>query len=180
MTVIFSNSGDVDCSLLPLMWEGLKATVIEITPTTEDWEDKVAAALVNETDTLIFAGHGTQYGLLFPNFHKGDYIIHENNVDNIRAKRVFCCWCNADDFCIEHNLRSVATSMFISNVDEAYNCGYCEYDQSDINAVCTDFYKEINGLLSRRVPLPQWVQSLQHYTNGIDVFNRRGVMDFTA
>lgn len=181
MTIIYSNMGDVDCSLLPLMWRGLpNARTIEITPRSVDWESQVHAALVAETDTLILTGHGTQYGLLFPDFQKGDYIIHENNVDDIMARNVFCCWCNASEFCAERHLSAVATSMFISNVDEAYNCGYCEYDQSDINAVCTDFYKEINGLLSRRVPLPQWVQSLQHYTNGIDVFNRRGVMDFTA
>lgn len=177
MTVIFSNSGDVDCSLLPLMWKGLKATVIEITPTSEDWEDKVAAALDTETDTLIFAGHGTQNGLLFPNIHKGDYIIHENNVDDIRAERVFCCWCNAADFCLKHNLRSVATLMFISNVEEAYNYGYCGYDQDDINAVCRRFYTDVRLLLGLNVPMSDWLHKLQQtYQNGIDVFNRQGVI----
>jgi len=56
--------------------------------------------------------------------------------------------------------------------------------QSLIGGAAQDLAKKLGfknyRLLSRRVPLPQWVQSLQHYTNGIDVFNRRGVMDFTA
>lgn len=176
MTVIFPNSGDVDCSLLPLMWKGLKATVIEITPTAEGWEDKVAAALDTETDTLILTGHGTQYGLLFPDFQKGDYIIHENNVDDIMARNVFCCWCNASDFCAERHLSAVATSMFISNVEEAYNCGYCGYDQGDINAVCRRFYTDVRLLLGLNVPMSDWLHKLQQtYQNGIDVFNRQGV-----
>lgn len=179
MTIIFSNSGDIDCSLLPLMWKGLNATVVEITPTTEDWEVQVAAAIADETDTLILAGHGTQYGLLFPNLHKGDYIIHENNVKDIRAARVFCCWCNASDFCTEYYLRSVATSMFIFNVEEAYNYGYYGYEQADINAVCKRFYNDVRNLLSQRVPMSEWLQTLQQasYQNGIDVFNRQGVCE---
>lgn len=114
--------------------------------------------------------------MLFPNIHKGDYIIHENNVDDIRAERVFCCWCNATDFCIEHNLRSVATSMFITNVEEAYNYGYCGYDQDDINAVCRRFYADVRLLLGLNVPISDWLHNLQQtYQNGIDVFNRQGI-----
>ena len=178
MTIIFSNSGDIDCSLLPLMWKGLNATVVEITPTTEDWEAQVAAALADETDTLILAGHGTQYGLLFPNLHKGDYIIHENNVKDIRAARVFCCWCYASDFCVEYNLHGIATSMFISNVDEAYNHGYYGYSQKDINIVCRRFYIDIRTLLRCNIPLSMWCSQIQtSFKNGIDIFNRQGVCE---
>lgn len=90
---------------------------------------------------------------------------------------LFCCWCNAADFCIKHNLRSVATSMFISNVEEAYNYGYCDYDQDDINAVCRRFYADVRFLLGLNVPMSDWLHKLQQtYQNGIDVFNRQGVI----
>jgi len=177
MTVIFSNIGDVDCSILPTLWEGFDATVIEVTPTTEDWESRVSAALAAETDTLIFAGHGTQYGLLFPDFQKGDYIIHENNVDEIRAERIVCCWCHASDFCAEQGLHGIATGMVISNVDEAYYYGYHLYTQQDINDICRQFYADIHDLLAQDIPLAEWYSRLQvAYKNGIDVFNRQGVL----
>lgn len=177
MTIIYSNAQDDDCLVLQRVWRDIpNVNLIEITPQSENWEDVVDNAISNEDDTLLFLGHGTTQGLLFPNFDRGEYILHENNVNLIRAHRVICCWCYASSFCITHNLHSFSTSMFISNVNEAYDNGYYDYDQSEINSNSIRFFDEINHFLTNNIPLDEWVMRLGAHMdieNGIDVFNRQ-------
>jgi len=180
MTVIFANNDDIDCMTLPKIWEGQpNVNLIEITKDSINWENKVDEAIASEEDTLIFAGHGTENGLLFPNFDKGMYILHENNVHLIRAKNVICVWCYAAKFCEDHHLKAFATSMFISNVAEAWdNCiyGYSDYD---IRQNSKRFDCEVGDLLDKKVPLNEWVMRLGAHMdadNAIDMFNRQGVM----
>ena len=67
MTVIYSNYLDDDCRILQSIWSGFdNVKIIEITPSSVDWEDNVDKAISEETDILIMCGHGTPYGLLFP------------------------------------------------------------------------------------------------------------------
>ncbi len=180
MTIIYSNAQDDDCLVLQRVWRNIpNVNLIEITPQSENWEDVVDNAISNEDDTLLFLGHGTTQGLLFPDFYRGEYILHENNVDLIRASRVICCWCYASSFCYTHHLHSFSTSMFISNVNEAYDNGYYDYDQSKINSNSIRFYDEINYLLINNVPLDEWVMRLGGHMdieNGIDMFNRQALM----
>lgn len=179
MTIIYSNRQDDDCLVLQRVWRNFpNANVIEITPQSIDWEDIVDNAISNEDDTLLFLGHGTTQGLLFPNFDTGEYILHENNVSLIHARNVICCWCYASSFCNTHRLHSFSTSMFISNVNEAYDNGYCDYSQEQINSNGERFYDEINNFLHNNVPLNEWVMRLGAHMdieNGIDVFNRQGL-----
>ena len=178
-TIIYSKRQDDDCLVLQRVWRNLpNANEIEITPQSIDWEDIVDEAISNEDDTLILAGHGSIYRLLFPNFDTGEYILHENNVNLIHARNVICCWCYASSFCNTHRLHSFSTSMFISNVDEAYDNGYCDYSQEQINSIGERFYDEINNFLHNNVPLSEWVMRLGAHMdieNGIDVFNRHGL-----
>ena len=179
MTIIYSNRQDDDCLVLQRIWRNFpNENIIEITPQSIDWEDLVDNAISNEDDTLLFLGHGTMHGLLFPNFDTGEYILHENNVNLIHARNVICCWCYASSFCNTHRLHSFSTSMFISNVDEAYDNGYYNYSQEQINFNGARFYDEINNLLQNNVPLSEWVMRLGAHMdieNGIDVFNRQGL-----
>lgn len=180
MTVIFANNNDIDCMTLPKIWEGqLNVNLIEITKDSINWEDKVDEAIAKEEDTLIFAGHGTENGLLFPDFDKGMYILHENNVHLIRAKNVICVWCYATNFCENHHLKAFATSMFISNVAEAWdNCIY-DYSDEDIALNSRRFDCELGRLLEEKVPLRGWPGKLIKHmdaNNVIDMFNRQGVM----
>lgn len=179
MTVIYSNMRDEDCLVLQRAWRKIpNVNLIEITPESTDWEDMVDDAVSRESDTLLFLGHGTEHGLLFPDFSRGEYILHENNVGLIHARNVVCCWCYASSFCAMHDLRAFATSMFISNVGEAFdNCiyGYC---QEQINSCGIVFFDEINGLLRHGVPLCEWVMRLGAHAdveNAIDMFNRQGL-----
>ena len=179
MTIIYSNRQDDDCLVLQRVWRNFPdVNVIEITPQSIDWEDIVDNAISNEGDTILFLGHGTTQGLLFPNFDTGEYILHQNNVNLIHARNVICCWCYASSFCNTHRLHSFSTSMFISNVDEAYDNGYCDYSQEQINSIGMRFYDEINNFLQNNVPLSEWVMRLGAHMdieNGIDVFNRQGL-----
>lgn len=177
MTIIYSNRQDDDCMVLQRVWRNIpNANIVEITSQSVDWEDAVDNAISNENDTLLLLGHGTTQGLLFPNFDTGEYIIHENNVNLIHARNVICCWCYASSFCNTHHLHSFSTSMFISNVNEAYDNGYYDYSQEQINSNGIRFYDEINNFLINNVPLGEWVMRLGAHMdieNGIDVFNRQ-------
>ena len=179
MTVIFSNAQDDDCRTLPKIWEGFDdCNVIEITPQSENWEEMVDEAIAKENDILVFAGHGTENGLLFPDISKGIYILHENNVGLIKAKNVVCIWCYAANFCEVNHLNAFATSMFISNVNEAYDYGIYGYTQDQINSNSKWFDCEVGALLGERVPLNEWVMRLGAHMdadNAIDMFNRQGL-----
>lgn len=180
MTVIYSNMGDTDCLLLQRIWVDIPdVNLIEITPESEDWEDMVDNAIANEHDTIIFCGHGTTQGLLFPDYYRGEYIVHMSNVHLINAKNVICIWCNASAFCVQHNLHSFSTSMFISNINEAYDYGLGQTSTEAINGVCRAFHDEVNALLIDHVPLSDWVMRLGAHTdieNTIDTFNRQGLV----
>ena len=180
MTIIYSNAQDDDCLVIQRAWKGLQnVNLVEITPQSKDWEDMVDDAISKEDDTILFLGHGTSKGLLFPDFYRGEYILHENNVNLIHAKNVICCWCYASSFCMTHNLHSFSTSMFISNVNEAYDNCITNYDQDEINANGMRFYSEINDLILNDVPLDEWIMRLGAHMdieNAIDTFNRQGLM----
>ena len=181
MTIIFSNAEDDDCLQIPTLWEGLQdVNLVEIkSSSSDDWEKTVDSAIQNEGDILILVGHGNANGLLFPDITKGIYVVHENNVNLIHAKKVICVWCYAAAFVEAHNIHNTfATSMFISNVGEAYD--YCIYDytQKQINSNSKQFYVELNQLLGDGTPLNEYIVSLGLRTNiqnDVDTFNRQGL-----
>ena len=129
---------DPDCQVIKQAWQGLKdINLVEITPDTDDYEDLVNNAIIAEDDTIMFVGHGTSKGLLFPNLYRMEYLLHEFNANLVHAKNIICCWCFASDFVINMNWHNTfATSMFISNTREAY------YSLKDDN-----FRKEIDELI---------------------------------
>lgn len=179
MTVIFSNNLDDDCLILSNLWKDIEnVNVVEIRPDSVDWEDKVNKAIEEEKDTLIIAGHGTTQGLLFPILDKGEYIIHENNMNLINAKTVICSWCYASSFVQKHNLNAFATSMFISNESEALDNLIYDCDQTYINNTGRQFYIEMKELLIKNTPLSEWTMILggrADINNPIDMFNRQGL-----
>jgi len=178
MTVIYSNYLDDDCRILQEIWKGFdNVNIIEITPSSENYEDLIDEAIAKETDTLICCGHGTSDGLLFPDMLAGEYLIHENNVHLIKAKRVIFSWCYAAEFAIKFpELHCFATSMFISNEKEAVYNSIFGYDQEQINSNSIRFMQEINSLLKEHVPLDEWIIRLGAHMdieNAVDVFNRQ-------
>jgi hypothetical protein len=179
MTVIYSNFGDNDTAILPLIWEGLpNVTVIEITRDTDNFEEIVDDAILQETDTILFCGHGSTLGLLHPNLDSGQYILHENNSHLIHANRVIGIWCYASEFAEAQHLNGFFSWMFISNLNEAYEIGLTEAYASDIDMSSRLFAERLNGLLSANVPMNEWVQRLQAQMNleiPTEVFNYMGL-----
>ena len=178
MTIIYSNYLDDDCRILQEMWNGFdNVHIIEITPSSENYEDLIDEAISKETDTLICCGHGTPYGLLFPNIYRGEYLIHENNINLIKARRVLFVWCYASSFALNFpGLHCFATSMFISNEKEAVDNFIFGYEQEQINSNSIRFMQEINWLLKENIPFNEWVMRLGAHMdieNAIDVFNRQ-------
>lgn len=179
MTIIFSNMGDQDCQTLRTVWQDLPdVKLIEITSNTSRPVERVTEAMEAEEDTILFLGHGTPMGLLCPNFKEAVYLFSRENLDSLKAKNVFCCWCNASSFCLYNEVKCFCTSMFISNIEEAYYCG-CEAESNEeVDALARRFYEEVNGLLRDNTPLDEWLPILRGNTdNGsdVDVFNRRGL-----
>lgn len=178
MTIIYCNWQDPDSIPLRSVFNNLNAKVIELTKDSTDWEDIVDNAISTEEDTLVFLGHGSPYGLYFPKDDYSTYVLHENNVHLIHAKRVIYIWCYASDFVRNNNLHGFATSMFISNEKEAYNEFIYGYDQHFIDLIGKYFFEEVHDLLKNNVPLEDWVMILGAHMdieNDIDVFNRQGL-----
>ena len=183
MTVIYSNFGDNDTAVLPLIWEGLtNVTVIEITRDTDNFEEIVDDAISQETDTILFCGHGSTFGLLHPNLDSGQYILHENNSHLIHANRVIGIWCYASEFAEAQHLHGFFTGMFISNESEAEQHGitFAQSDYDDINIDITHygtyFSKMLNGFLESNVPLSDWLSILNN--DGINHSNIIGNFNF--
>lgn len=180
MTIIFSNHMDEDCRAITNLWrDWTDYKLIEIRPKDELWELRIVNALIEEEDTLILIGHGTSHGLLHPNFNNGEYLIHEENINLIKARRVYCSWCYASTFCQNHHLNAFATSMFISNVDEAIDEGIENYTQDQINEVSTRFEADMSYLIRNNVPMNEWqmfIGARMDVDNAIDTFNRQGVL----
>lgn len=184
MTIIYSNSGDRDTSLLQTIWQGLKIDrLIGISCNDENYEEAVDEALFDEYDTLILCGHGTTQGLLHPNFSSGEYIVHENNVHLIHARNVICLWCYASEFGVTNNLHGFFTGMFISNESEAEQNGITfaqsDYDDIDIDICSYERYfnSMLNTFLRNNVPLYSWINILSH--DGINHSNIIGNFNFS-
>ena len=179
MTIIFSNHLDEDCKTIKKMWANWDSPfkLIEVRPKDEYADLRVTNALIEEDDTLILIGHGTSHGLLHPNFNSGEYLIHEENINLIHAKRVICIWCYASTFCDNHNLKAFATSMFISNVDEAWDNGIRGVTQDEINIIDERIDADIARLILSDIPMKDWIMHLgakMDIENPIDMFNRQG------
>ena len=180
MTIIFSNNMDPDCQVIKQAWQDLKdINLVEITPDTDDYEDLVNNAIIAEDDTIMFVGHGTSKGLLFPNLNRMEYLLHEFNANLVHAKNIICCWCFASDFVISMNWHNTfATSMFISNIREACDNSIIDYTQKQINSNGERFFCDINQLIKNKVPLNDWIMQLgakMDIENVIDTFNRQGL-----
>ena len=180
MTIIFANRGDIDCEIMQMLWQGLPdAKVITVTTDPKkEWEYVVSKAIEAEEDMLIFAGHGTGYGLMHPSFN-GDYIFCDEFIPDVKAKNVVCLWCHASDFCTQNNFPSFSSSMFITNYNEAINNAIYGVGQDAINKTNKRFWSELRHLIMSRVPLSEWVMRLGAHMDvedPIDTFNRQGLM----
>ena len=181
MTVIYCNCGDKDTSLLREIWNGVDgAKVVEVNAKNEkDVASRIDQIVSEENDMLILCGHGTSFGLLSPTFSSN--IFNKNTLDKVKAKNVVGIWCHASEFAKLNNAKGFYSSMFISNIYEAYanNCFNTKSDE--INKATTRFCKRVNKLIKENVPIEVWgciLKAQCDCANEVELFNYKGLMFF--
>ncbi|MBQ6102458.1 MAG: hypothetical protein IJL06_02185 [Kiritimatiellae bacterium] len=172
MTVVFSNTGDVDTRVLSALWEGIPdARVLDVRPGTPDARRAVDVAIAEEEDALVLCGHGSPRGLFDPSaMARGDllaiarnppYLVDARNAPSIRARRVVGVWCYAAAFAESAGLRGFFTGMFVSNPKEASFVGCPGRDSA---ATITEqevlFCRRVNELLRAGTPPSEWIPRL--------------------
>lgn len=137
------------------IYEGLDASVL-INPGAA-----IAKAAIKEHDTIMFIGHGNEYGLF--NEKLNGYFVDSSWVGLLRDKTVIGIWCYAGNFANRFGLKGFFTSNFISNVHELVDCGFDRFDHADqvIRQENERFSNSLNVYLKNSVPMDRWVCSLQ-------------------
>lgn len=184
ISIIFSNSGDADCILIKQMLESIPRELIrsfiEIKKGEDIPFDDIIKAIHEETDTILFIGHGSLYGLLSPDLK--EYIIWEEHCRyHVKAARVILWWCYASEFVNQYHLTKylasseiIATGMFISNASEAAMVRIVT-TQEDIDKTNTSIYEMLINMTVSTNTLEGWVDNFQNSIcsdNNIDVFNK--------
>lgn len=138
------------------IYENLDARVL-INPSSHE----ARRAIIEETDTVILIGHGTEYGLL--NSRLDGYFIDSGWVNLLRNKTIIGIWCYAGNFADRYGLRGFFTSNFISNTDELLDNGFSNFEHSDLIIERENiwFSNRINQYLSSRWPLNEWAEDLR-------------------
>jgi hypothetical protein len=154
MLVIHIISKD-DTKDFSAIYDNLDATIL-INPSTRIARE----AIVDEQDTIVLIGHGTDYGLLNKNLN--GYFIDSGWVNLLRNKTIIGIWCNASNFADRYDLTGFFTSMFISNAQELIDCGFQTFDNCDevIRIQNQIFASRINQLLSANTPSKDWATIL--------------------
>lgn len=139
------------------IYNDLDATVL-INPSTSI----ARKAIVDERDIVVLIGHGTEYGLFNKNLN--GYFIDSSWVQILRNKTVIGIWCYAGNFADRYGLRGFFTSNFISNVDELLECGFNNFENSDITIEYENiwFSNRLNYYLRTNVPIQDWIIDLQN------------------
>ena len=170
MTVIYSDFGDVDTSVLKNIWGDLDAKIIRLkgAPITKDYDvnKTVDKAIAAEEDTLIVVGHGSDRGCWSPS---GEYTISPFNLDLVKAKKFIGIWCHASDFARRYHAKGFFSGMFISNASEAiYTLPYSKnqvYSNKQITESEIKFCNILNDFLKKDTPLKDWKYIIEGYTD---------------
>ena len=154
MLVIHIISKD-DTKDFSAIYDNLDATIL-INPSTRIARE----AIVDEQDTIVLIGHGTDHGLLNKNLN--GYFIDSRWVNLLRNKTIIGIWCNASNFADRYDITGFFTSMFISNAQELIDCGFQTFDNCDevIRIQNQIFASRINQLLSTNTLSKDWATIL--------------------
>lgn len=131
-----------DCADFRGIYDGLDGDIL-INPSA----GKVRTMLRSHPERpLIINGHGTERGLLNKDWN--GFVIDSRMVDMLRKRScIIGVWCYAGNFADKYGLHGFFTSMFISTLSEALECGFPEANQEDITRENILFSKRLNKLL---------------------------------
>ena len=162
MLVVHIKSTD-DTEDFEKIYSDLNATIL-INPS----KSVLKRAIIEETNTIIFIGHGTEDGLL--NQRLDGYIIDSSMVQFLRNKTIIGIWCYAGNFADKYNLKGFFTSNFISNINEFfdYNFNHFAYCEEVIQKENILFSERINSLIKSQTPLSEWVDYMQTHCSDYD------------
>lgn len=171
VTFIFSNTGDEDCGYLRHLWKSLKdVNLVEINKNDDEsvYETKtrVREALKKETDMVVLCGHGTELGLLSPDFSY--YVFDSKDLPYVKWKKVVGIWCHASEFALMNELPGFFTSMFISNIHEYFMFIGKSIEQDVIGKHVTHFSKNVSNLIKDGVALEKWCEILKSEKDDYD------------
>lgn len=187
MTVIWCDWGDNDTAFVEFIYKKIdNCNVVRIKPTDDVEESlkKFDYAISHEGDTILFYGHGNDFGLFYPN--RFDFLLLNNeNVNKIKAKNIIGIWCYASNFAKSNELSGFFTNMFISNTFEATinRCyKYTNIDEQNMLFCCL-----VGDLLKMDIPLKDFPKKLYEMADvdkdddDVKKFNYEGIryFDFT-
>lgn len=160
-TVIFSNAGDTDTTVLRFIWKGIpNVKLVEITKDTVNAKEKVEQAIEAEHDTLICCGHGSQMGLFDPSRTGYTFLVNRQNYKKIKVNRFIGIWCHASEYGESVHLKGFYSSMFISNKKEAEMNSCYQASAKAITDQEVLFCLRLNELISNYIPMKKWVSML--------------------
>lgn len=178
-TLIWVDWGDDDTKDLKQIWENTpNLEIVRISNWNEESQFFVETKIEQEHGLLILCGHGTEHGLLAPKSYS-EYIVHEMNVQKIKAKYILGVFCYAAEFAQKNNLHGLFSSMFVSNVEEAVNYSL-KPDQDYIKKGNSTIFHELNKLLRGEYSFYNCQKSLENLSfdnyNEITNFNADGFL----
>lgn len=116
---------------------------------------------------LLVCGHGDSTGVY--NEDMTDYVLGKLNVHLLKElPYMIGIWCYAGNFADHYHLRGFFTSMFISNHEEATECGFGMANPETIAKENIKFSERINLLIHNQIPPKEWpvlLQQLAHIQN---------------
>lgn len=135
-----------DCADFRGIYDGLDGDIL-VNPSA----GKVRTMLRSHPERpLIITGHGTERGLLNKDWN--GFAVDSRMVDMLRKRScIIGVWCYAGNFADKYGLHGFFTSMFISTVSEALECGFPEANQEDITRENILFSKRLNKLLKENL-----------------------------
>ena len=175
MIVIHIDSME-DTSCLKKAYEGLENVTLLYNPTREE----VVGELQRNDDPLVMClGHGSSSGLFNRDWF--GYVVDHNMADLLRGRKMIGIWCFASSFAERYGMHGYFTSMFVSNINEAEGFGFSDNTNDDIFNEAALFCETINTYLKERLPMDQWIASLQagcHKEKDYVRFNYEGMQYF--
>lgn len=135
-----------DCADFRGIYDGLDGDIL-INPSA----GKVRAMLrVHQERPLIICGHGSERGLFNKDWN--GMLVDSRMVDMLRKRScIIGVWCYAGNFADKYGLHGFFTSMFISNMTEALECGFPNATPEDITRENILFSKRLNKLLKENL-----------------------------
>lgn len=119
---------------------------------------------IENHDRIFMMGHGCPDGLFsigrFPNTR--GLVINSDHVELLKQKECISIWCNADEFMLRYDLKGFYSGMFISEVGEAYYCGFPDTRQPEVTE-SNNTFAEILGRHSNKSLEKMYIQTKNEY-----------------